>query len=369
MPERRARRRRGGAATALVLGVLGGLALHSLAGIGGAPAGPQSGPGYQNAATSSTAGGGSTTPSAGATPPYPVLPPAGDSVGWPGTAAAGSGAPPGSLLGSRSGSVMPWTSGPPGMAPAPGGATAAECSRDQLGNGSSTVGAAGSDGTAYGSFQVANVSQTTCQVSQPGTVSVIAVSGTVASRIAVMQHSTTDPATLLPSPAATPSPVLLAPGQFYTVDFAWVPTTGTGTPTCASTAPPGSPSPPRTVPPAPTRRRPPLPGPRAATGAPRTTLAPSATPPSVTLGHTPGGESGRRHRGRPERLRGDGLRHRAPARQLSHRPASPEGPPSTSGGAARVTSGRAARVTSGRAWPVGGDPGGSAPGFIAYGGP
>ena len=242
VPLRRVRRRRySGVAGALVLGVLGGLVLHSLAGAGGLAQGSQSGPGYQNAATSSTAGSGSATPSANAVLPYPPPPP-GAGGAWPTGSAAAAGAPSGGASGSRDNSVAPWMTGTAAPGSGSGGASAAECTRAQLGGGASTVGTAGADGTTYGSFQVANVSQTTCQVSLPGTVTVLSVSGTSASRIAVVPHSATDPATLLPAPAATRSPVLLTPGQAYAVDFAWVPATGTDAPSCADSSAPPTPT-------------------------------------------------------------------------------------------------------------------------------
>jgi hypothetical protein len=287
VPLRRARRRRcGGVVGALALGVLGGLVLHSLAGTGDSPQGSQSGPGYQNAATSSAAGSGHATPSTRTVAPY-LPPPAGAGGTW--SATAGAGAPSGTATGSRSGSVAPGTSGAaaPGFGNS-GGTSVAECTRGQLGSGGATVGTADADGTTYGSFQVANVSQTTCEVSLPGTVTVVSASGTSASWISVVQHSATDPATLLPAPAATPSPVLLAPGQSYVVDFAWVPTTSAGAPSCGvgSASPSASP----TVSP---------PGGGATDAASGSAsdgqggATPPASPPptgqpSITLAHTPG---------------------------------------------------------------------------------
>ncbi len=288
VPLRRARRRRyGGAAGALVLGVLGGLALHSLAGVGSLAQGSQAGPGYQNAATASTAPGGGASPSADAMPPYPPQQ-IGAEGGWPTASGSGATTPSGSVSGSRSGSAVPWSPSS-GLTGTGIGVAAAECTRAQLGAGAGTVGAPGADGTVYGSFQVANVSQNACQVSLPGTVSVIAVSGTAASRIAVVQHSVTDPATQLPTPAATPGPVLLMPGQAYVVDFAWVPATGADAPVCAGDSAAASPTVATSAP--------------SGTGAgasgsapPDQGAAPETSPPSagepmVTIGHTPGSGS------------------------------------------------------------------------------
>ena len=241
VPLRRARRRRcGGVVGALVLGVLGGLALHSLADAGGSAQGSQSGPGYQNAATASAAGSAGATPS-GSTAVPGLPPPTGTGGSLP--PLTGAGVPSGAPSGSRSGSVAPDPPGSSVSGSGPGGgATAAECTRAQLGGGAATVGSAGANGTTYGSFQVANVSQSTCQVSLSGTVTVVSTSGTSASRIAVVQHSASDPATQLPPPSATPSPVLLAPGQSYAVDFAWVPAAGAGAPSCTDDSASASPS-------------------------------------------------------------------------------------------------------------------------------
>ncbi|QMU67139.1 hypothetical protein [Streptacidiphilus sp. P02-A3a] len=287
VPQRRARRRRySGAATALVLGVLGGLALHSLAGVGSLTEGSQAGPGYQNAATASTAPSGGASPSADAPTTYPQQPD-GAGAGWATASRSGAAEPSGAVSGSRSGSAVPWVS-PSGLPDAGtvGAGAAAECTRAQLGAGAATVGAPGADGTVYGSFQVANVSQSTCQVSLPGTVSVLAVSGTTANRIAVVQHSAADPATQLPTPAATPGPVLLAPGQAYVVDFAWVPATGAEASACADDSAPSSPTTESSAPSGTSAGA-------AGSAPPGEGTAPTISPPStgeptVTIAHTPG---------------------------------------------------------------------------------
>jgi len=290
VPLRRARRRRcGGVATAVVLGVLGGLALHSLADAGGPAQGSVSGPGYQNAATASTTPGGRSGPSSTSVVPYQP-PPTGAGPGWSTATGTGAVASPGSASGSRSGSAAPWTpTSSTTDTGTGGGAPAAECTRAQLGSGAATLGTPGAGGTTYGSFQVANVSGATCQVSMTGTVSVASVSGTVASRITVVQHSATDPATQLPYPAATPSPVLLAPGQSYVVDFAWVPAGGADAPVCAggsASAPVSTTSSPGSGPTAAAT------GPAAADqGVPPATSPPPPGEPTVTLADTPGAGS------------------------------------------------------------------------------
>lgn len=233
VPQRRARRRRrGGVVTALVLGVLGGALLHGMVTSSTLAQGPQAGQGYQSAVPSSSERGGSSSTSVSPVVPYLPAPSSGtDGDAPPQAGSSGTG----ELLpsGSRSGSVEPWSSqaasvGPGRSATAP----AAECSGGELGNGSSSVGAAGASGTVYGWFQVANVSSTTCQVTLAGTVTVQSVSGTLASRITVEEHTAADPATQLPAPAATPAPVVLSPGQSFVVDFAWVPTGGSAGSAC-----------------------------------------------------------------------------------------------------------------------------------------
>jgi len=239
VPQRRARRRRrGGVVTALVLGVLGGALLHGMVTSSTLAQGPQAGQGYQSAAPSSTDREGSSGTSVNPVVPYLPAP----SIGT-------NGSPPpqpesngtGGVLpsGSRSGSVEPWSSDATGLSPGQSAAApAAECTGGQLGNGYSSVGTAGASGTLYGWFQVTNVSSTTCQVTLAGTVAVQSVSGTLASRITVEEHIAGDPATLLPTPAATPAPVVLSAGQSFVVDFAWVPSTGAAGSACTASASP-----------------------------------------------------------------------------------------------------------------------------------
>jgi len=282
VPARQARRRRAysGVVTAIALGVLGGAMLHAVADSVDLAQGPQASQGIQNAATSSPASGGGA--SASGTPVVPYLP----GPGGGGTNEEQSGDPQGgpqttAPAGTRSGSSAPYTPPGPGTGSGSGAPQAAECTRSQLGDGSATVGVAIADGTVYGSFEVTNISQSTCQVTETGTVAVAAVNGTNASWISIAQHTATDPATLLPAPSATPAPVLLTPGQSYVVDFAWVPASGAGAPSCTS----GSPSSGATA----------SPTADGGTGDTVTTpvsAPPSATPnpspPTVTLVHIPG---------------------------------------------------------------------------------
>ena len=247
VPARRARRRRayGGVATALLLGVLGGALLHAVADSADlAQGGPQATQSYAlNANASSQPASGGAGSSAHTVIPYQ---PGADDGGTGGQQQPpGGGSQTGTQgatlpAGSRTGSTAPYPSSGSAAGSDPGGTPVAECTEAQLGDSPATVGTADADGTVYGSFQVSNVSQTTCQVTEPGTVGVSAVEGTVASRISIVQHTASDPATLLPVPSASPAPVVLAPGQAYVVDFAWVPATGADASSCTVTASPVS---------------------------------------------------------------------------------------------------------------------------------
>ncbi|MEU9204262.1 hypothetical protein [Streptomyces sp. NPDC048332] len=110
------------------------------------------------------------------------------------------------------------------------------CSPDQLGVASASTGAAGADGTVYGTFRIANVSGTNCSVSSGGTVDFAATGAADPARIVVVRHTEGDPASGLPDPAQEETTVLLKPAMVYEVQFAWVPQE-----TCPTTG--GSPSP------------------------------------------------------------------------------------------------------------------------------
>jgi hypothetical protein len=150
-----------------------------------------------------------------------------------------SGSPTASLLPGGSGVIQSWgftlgagawpTSRGSGSATAGGGAARLpECTRAQLGAGRAALGQPSGDGTVYGVFWVANVSNSSCVVSTPGTVAVTGAQGTSSSRISVVMHSSGDPATALPSPQSAPAAVALAPSGAYQIDFAWVPDSSNG---------------------------------------------------------------------------------------------------------------------------------------------
>ncbi|MBH1934838.1 hypothetical protein I5Q34_11215 [Streptomyces sp. AV19] len=103
-------------------------------------------------------------------------------------------------------------------------AAAPVCSRTQLGGGSGVVGAADAAGRVYGAFRIVNVSRAACAVTGPGSL-VAQPRGDAAgrARIAVVDHTSGDPAAGLPDPRRAPEEVVLRPGQAYEVKFAWVP--------------------------------------------------------------------------------------------------------------------------------------------------
>ncbi|MFF5723147.1 hypothetical protein [[Kitasatospora] papulosa] len=107
----------------------------------------------------------------------------------------------------------------------PGSDTAVSkaCSPDQLGIASAQAGAAGSDGTVYGTFRIANVSGDACAVTGNGTVGFQAAGAADPQKITVVQHTAGDPAGGLPDPSTEPGTVFLKPTMTYEVRFAWVP--------------------------------------------------------------------------------------------------------------------------------------------------
>ncbi|MFD7492597.1 hypothetical protein ACFV8T_09295 [Streptomyces sp. NPDC059832] len=97
------------------------------------------------------------------------------------------------------------------------------CDPEQLGVASAETGAAGADGTVYGTFRIANVSGTDCSVSGSGSVGFQAIGAADPARIAVVQHTAGDAAAGLPDPSQEQGTVLLKPSMAYEVKFAWVP--------------------------------------------------------------------------------------------------------------------------------------------------
>jgi hypothetical protein len=251
VPRRRRRRRRivGSVVATVALCSLGTVALHSAGTAVDTAGGPQAGRHYDDAASDGSDHGGVSatgSPHLVETSPSPGLPGVGSSFGGGHNAISlapgGSGVLQSPPFVTRSPADTSGTRGSPGHSGgAPGsGPPVAECTRSQLGGGADSVGSPDAAGVVYGTFQVTDVSASSCQVSLPGAVSVLAVSGTDRSWISVAQHTAGDPAGGLPLPAASPTPVLLAPGGSYLVEFAWVPATGTAAPSCGETSTPGS---------------------------------------------------------------------------------------------------------------------------------
>ncbi|MFF1499419.1 hypothetical protein ACFVZR_05965 [Streptomyces sp. NPDC058316] len=110
------------------------------------------------------------------------------------------------------------------------------CDPGQLAVASAETGAAGADGTVYGTFRIANVSGTDCSVSSSGSVGFQAMGAADPARITVVQHTAGDAASGLPDPSQEQGTVLLKPSMAYEVKFAWVPKD-----TCPTAG--GSPSP------------------------------------------------------------------------------------------------------------------------------
>lgn len=113
------------------------------------------------------------------------------------------------------------------------------CDPGQLGVASAQTGAAGADGTVYGSFRISNISGTECSVTSSGTVGFQAKGAADAAKIDVVQHTAGDAAAGLPDPSQEAGTVLLKPAMAYEVQFAWVPEdscpTSGGTPTPSPT--------------------------------------------------------------------------------------------------------------------------------------
>lgn len=139
------------------------------------------------------------------------------------------------------GLVPPHVSPPPATSPLPGGTFSSGgvllpppaapgvpgCNADQLGV-SGGAQPPKADGKVYGSFKVTNVSTRGCTVIGPDTVTAAPATGPApgagGTEVAVLGHTTGDPATgLLPDPSVETPLMVLAPNAAYEVRFAWVP--------------------------------------------------------------------------------------------------------------------------------------------------
>jgi hypothetical protein len=118
------------------------------------------------------------------------------------------------------------------------GAAAHACTSGDFGKPLSYAGSAASDGTVYGWFKLSNISSTACTIAGAGAGSVTAVAQGSAdpTRISVVDHTAGDPATGLPNGSV--KSLVLASGQAYEVQFAWIPASGGGTTGCQPTTTP-----------------------------------------------------------------------------------------------------------------------------------
>jgi hypothetical protein len=103
------------------------------------------------------------------------------------------------------------------------GTAAPICAAEQLGSATSSVAAADSGGTVYGTFTVTNTSGTSCTVGGAGTVGFSALGAADGTKIFVQRHAAGDAAAGLPDPSTEAAELVLLPGSAYQVKFAWVP--------------------------------------------------------------------------------------------------------------------------------------------------
>ncbi|MEU5159135.1 hypothetical protein AB0G74_05920 [Streptomyces sp. NPDC020875] len=90
------------------------------------------------------------------------------------------------------------------------------------------------NGTVYGSFRIANRSDSPCVVNDDGDVSIGASGAADMAKLQVVEHVAGDAAPGLPDPSAELASALLKPGEAYEVKFAFVP---------GESCPTGNPSP------------------------------------------------------------------------------------------------------------------------------
>lgn len=102
--------------------------------------------------------------------------------------------------------------------------SAAACTASQLGSTSANVAGADSAGIVYGTFRVANVSDSACTVAGAVTLTPAAQGAADPTKITVVQHASGDAAAGLPDPSLYVTQYVLAPGSAYEVKFAWQPT-------------------------------------------------------------------------------------------------------------------------------------------------
>ncbi|GGY43515.1 hypothetical protein GCM10010363_25380 [Streptomyces omiyaensis] len=245
VPARRARKRQAliGAAAAVVLV---GTAVPALVHVAGSPgltaANPAlAGHGEQaQGGTGSDAGSGD--PSSTKAPSVRVSPTTDPTRGAPDK----NGDRPGDPKGDR----------PGGGTADDGSGTVRSCGRGMLRSAGAYNSGPDATGVVYGGFTIVNASDRTCVVDGDGLVGVSTGGAADPGRIAVVRHSSGDPASGLPDPSSESSSVRLKPGGSYQVKFAWVPSEtcpvdggGGGTPTPTEPTPvPTEPTPTPTEP-------------------------------------------------------------------------------------------------------------------------
>jgi hypothetical protein len=116
------------------------------------------------------------------------------------------------------------------------GAAAHACTSGDFGKPLSYAGSAASDGTVYGWFKLSNISSTACTIAGAGFVTAVAQGSADPTHISVVDHTAGDPATGLPNGSV--KSLVLASGQAYEVQFAWIPASGGGTTGCQPTTTP-----------------------------------------------------------------------------------------------------------------------------------
>ncbi|MFE3328000.1 hypothetical protein [Streptomyces sp. NPDC059176] len=161
-----------------------------------------------------------------------------------------NGTPPGSVASRPGAPKAPQTSPSPGAGTtgtvagvpvAPSGssvASAPACTPAQLGVDGTQVAAPDADGKVYGTFRIANASDSACTVNGIGAVGFQAAGAADSKKISVVTHVTGDAASGLPDPSAESGTLVLKPQAAYEVKFAFVPSE-----TCPTTDPSPDPTP------------------------------------------------------------------------------------------------------------------------------
>ncbi|WP_165986050.1 hypothetical protein [Streptomyces sp. YIM 98790] len=103
------------------------------------------------------------------------------------------------------------------------GVSTPACLAGQLGEIAGTLQEPNDRGHVYGSFRVANVSETACAVTGTDELAVAPTGDAAADGLQVVFRTDGDRATELPLPESWKESLLLLPGEAYEIRFAWVP--------------------------------------------------------------------------------------------------------------------------------------------------